>query len=104
MFALLPLIMRGRTELRQDEALVEYIPKSMTEPLNLGEIFPRSAPIEIDLGCGDGFYLEKVAENFNEVDLFATDYNPIRLGRIQKRLPNISTQLIGNSYRPSVIL
>ena len=57
MFALLRLFMRGRTELREDEALVEYIPKSLTEPLNWGEIFPRSAPIEIDLGCGDGAFL-----------------------------------------------
>ena len=53
--------MRGRTELRENEALVEYIPKSLTEPLNWGEIFPRSAPIEIDLGCGDGAFLMAMA-------------------------------------------
>ena len=53
--------MRGRTELGEDEASVEYIPKSLTEPLNWDEVFPGSAPIEIDLGCGDGAFLMAMA-------------------------------------------
>ena len=57
MFALLRLFMRGRAELREDEALVEYIPQSLMKPLNWDEVFPRRAPIEIDLGCGDGAFL-----------------------------------------------
>ena len=61
MFALLRLFMRGRTELGEDEASVEYIPKSLTEPLNWDEVFPGSAPIEIDLGCGDGAFLMAMA-------------------------------------------
>ena len=61
MFALLRLFMRGRTELGKDEASVEYIPKSLTEPLNWDEVFPGSAPIEIDLGCGDGAFLMAMA-------------------------------------------
>jgi tRNA (guanine-N7-)-methyltransferase len=61
MFALLRLFMRARTELREDEALVEYIPQSLTKPLNWDEVFPRRAPIEIDLGCGDGAFLMAMA-------------------------------------------
>jgi tRNA (guanine-N7-)-methyltransferase len=53
--------MRGLTELREDEAAVEYIPKCVTETLDFGEIFPRQLPLEIDLGCGDGTFLTAMA-------------------------------------------
>jgi tRNA (guanine-N7-)-methyltransferase len=81
MFASLRLFMRGRTELREDEALVEYIPKSLTEPQNWGEIFPRSAPIEIDLGCGDGAFLIAMARANPERNFLGIER---LLGRLRK--------------------
>ena len=53
--------MRRRTELREDEAAVEYIPECVTETLDFGDIFARELPIEIDLGCGDGAFLTGMA-------------------------------------------
>jgi tRNA (guanine-N7-)-methyltransferase len=61
MFALLISFMRGRTELGEDEAAVEYIPKCVTETLDFADIFPRELPVEIDLGCGDGTFLTAMA-------------------------------------------
>jgi tRNA (guanine-N7-)-methyltransferase len=61
MFALLGSFMRGRTELRAEEASVEYIPKSLTQPLNFDAVFPDRGPVEIDLGCGDGAFLTAIA-------------------------------------------
>ena len=74
-------LMRRRTQLTKDEALVEYIPKSMTEPLNLGEIFPGSAPIEIDLGCGDGAFLTAMARGNPEHNFLGIER---LLGRVSK--------------------
>jgi tRNA (guanine-N7-)-methyltransferase len=54
--------MRGRTDLCEDEAAVEYIPKSVTDTLDFSEIFPRPVPVEVDLGCGDGTFLAAIAE------------------------------------------
>jgi tRNA (guanine-N7-)-methyltransferase len=54
--------MRGRTELSEDEAAVEYIPKSLTDTLDFSKIFPRPAPVEVDVGCGDGTFLAAIAE------------------------------------------
>jgi len=54
--------MRGRTKLRQEEAAVEYIPKFPTDKLDFSEVFPRPAPVEVDLGCGDGTFLAAIAE------------------------------------------
>jgi tRNA (guanine-N7-)-methyltransferase len=73
--------MRSRTELREDEALVEYIPKSLTEPQNWGEIFPHSAPIEIDLGCGDGAFLIAMARSNPERNFLGIER---LLGRLRK--------------------
>jgi tRNA (guanine-N7-)-methyltransferase len=81
MFALLRLFMRGRTELREEEALVEHIPKSLTERLNWGEIFVRSAPIEIDLGCGDGAFLMTMARANPEHNFLGIER---LLGRVRK--------------------
>src|SRR5438477_10051790 len=74
-------LMRRRTQLTKDESLVEYIPKSMTEPLNLGEIFRRSAPIEIDLGCGDSAFLTAMARGNPEHNFLGIER---LLGRVSK--------------------
>jgi len=53
--------MRGRGKLRTDEAAVEYVPKSLSSALEFDKIFSRLAPVEIDLGCGDGAFLTALA-------------------------------------------
>lgn len=42
-------------------AAVELVPENYFAPLDLAEIFPRRAPVEIDLGCGDGAFLTAMA-------------------------------------------
>ena len=94
MFALLPLFMRGRTELREDEALVEYIPLSLTEKLNFGEIFPRKAPIEIDLGCGDGAFLTALAHSHPEHNFLGIER---LLGRVRKVCRKVAREDLKNA-------
>jgi len=94
MFALLRLFMRGRTELGEDEASVEYIPKSLTEPLNWGEIFPRSAPIEIDLGCGDGAFLMAMARANPDHNFLGIER---LLGRVRKICRRVAREDLNNS-------
>lgn len=54
--------MRGRAKLHTDEAGVEYVPKSLTRVLEFDKVFSRLAPVEIDLGCGDGAFLARLAQ------------------------------------------
>ena len=42
----------------------ELIPANYFIPLDLAQIFPRPAPLEVDLGCGDGTFLIALAERF----------------------------------------
>jgi tRNA (guanine-N7-)-methyltransferase len=53
--------MRRRKILREDEAAIEFVPESITQPLDVAQIFVRSAPLIIDLGCGDGAFLINLA-------------------------------------------
>jgi tRNA (guanine-N7-)-methyltransferase len=53
--------MRGRAKLQTDEAAVEYTPRSLTSALEFHRIFSHLAPVEIDLGCGDGAFLAALA-------------------------------------------
>ena len=54
--------MRGGAKLHTDEAAVEYVPKSLTRALEFDKVFSRLAPLEIDLGCGDGAFLAALAQ------------------------------------------
>jgi tRNA (guanine-N7-)-methyltransferase len=53
--------MRRRNTLRKDEVTIECVPASVTQPLDFAQIFGRSAPVIIDLGCGDGAFLTALA-------------------------------------------
>jgi tRNA (guanine-N7-)-methyltransferase len=51
-------------QLREYPALapdVEIVPANYFAPLDLEAIYGRSAPIEVDLGCGDGSFLVELA-------------------------------------------
>lgn len=41
--------------------MAELIPQSYIDPLQVENIFGRRAPLEVDLGCGDGSFLASVA-------------------------------------------
>jgi tRNA (guanine-N7-)-methyltransferase len=53
--------MRRRNPLRQHEAAIEFVPLSITQPLDFAQIFMRPGPVSIDLGCGDGAFLVALA-------------------------------------------
>lgn len=41
--------------------MVEVFPKSAADILDLHELFGREAPVHVDLGCGDGSFLQALA-------------------------------------------
>ncbi|HJT80684.1 MAG TPA: tRNA (guanosine(46)-N7)-methyltransferase TrmB [Chthoniobacterales bacterium] len=41
--------------------LIDVFPESAAETLNLAELFGRDAPVQVDLGCGDGSFLAQLA-------------------------------------------
>src|SRR5690348_5426357 len=43
------------------EPEIEFVPTNYFAPLDLTHVFGRIAPLEIDLGCGDGGFIAQLA-------------------------------------------
>jgi tRNA (guanine-N7-)-methyltransferase len=54
--------MRGNKTISSAAAEVEILLGNESATLNFGAIFARIAPLEVDLGCGDGTFLTTLAE------------------------------------------
>ena len=44
--------------------VIESVPELQVARLDLAELFGRSAPLHVDLGCGDGSFLCEMAQQF----------------------------------------
>lgn len=81
----------------------EIIPANYFAPLDLKSIYGRSAPIEVDLGCGDGTFLVGIAGANPERDFLGIER---LLGRVrsasrkitQRELPNARVLRVETSY------
>jgi tRNA (guanine-N7-)-methyltransferase len=51
----------------------EYIPADYFQPIPLPDLFPREAPLEVDLGCGDGAFLIAMALRHPERNYLGTE-------------------------------
>lgn len=60
---------------------LEFAPRDYFAEAGIGEIFPREAPVELDLGCGDGGFLLAMAEQFPECNFLGVER---LLGRVRK--------------------
>jgi len=61
--------------------VVELIPESYVKPLDLEKAFGRSAPLDVDLGCGDGAFLVAMAERHPERNFLGIER---MRGRVEK--------------------
>jgi tRNA (guanine-N7-)-methyltransferase len=44
--------------------VIELVPEMQVTPLDVTELFGRSAPLHVDLGCGNGSFLCEMAQQF----------------------------------------
>jgi len=52
---------------------VEYVPDDFFRPLALADLFPRRAPLEVDLGSGEGSFLIAMAGRHPERNYIGTE-------------------------------
>jgi tRNA (guanine-N7-)-methyltransferase len=81
----------------------EIVPANYFAPLNLEAIYGRSAPIEIDLGCGDGSFLVEIAaadpaRNFLGIERLVGRVRSARRKITQRELANARVLRVETSY------
>ena len=52
---------------------IEYLPEDYFRPMDMADVFPRTAPLEVDLGCGDGTFLASMAQRYPERNYLGTE-------------------------------
>ncbi|HEY6071789.1 MAG TPA: tRNA (guanosine(46)-N7)-methyltransferase TrmB [Chthoniobacterales bacterium] len=61
--------------------MTELVPESYVAPLDLLAVFGRAAPLQVDLGCGDGSFLCELAQQSPEKNFLGIDK---MAGRVNK--------------------
>ena len=72
---------------------VELVPGNYFAALDLATIYPRPAPLEVDLGCGDGVFLVAMAEKYPERNFLGIER---LLGRVRSACGRASRQAVRN--------
>jgi tRNA (guanine-N7-)-methyltransferase len=86
-----------RRQTRQSSVLpadVEIVPANYFAPLDLESIYGRSAPLEVDLGCGDGSFLVEIAAANPARDFLGIER---LLGRVQSAHRKIAQRQLTNA-------
>jgi len=88
---------------------IELIPADYFAPLDLAQVFPHPAPLEVDIGCGDGAFLVALAERFPERNFLGLEKLAGRVRRACKKasrlaLPNVRVLRIESAYAIQYLL
>jgi tRNA (guanine-N7-)-methyltransferase len=87
--------------------VVELVPESYVEPLNLKKAFGRIAPLDVDLGCGEGGFLVAMAEQHPERNFLGIER---MRGRVEKvcrkavRIGNVRVLHVESAYAVRYLL
>jgi len=87
--------------------VIELIPETYVAPLDPVAIFGRVAPLQVDLGCGDGSFLCELASRYPEKNFLGTER---MVGRVAKScrksadLENVRVLNVESSYAIGYLL
>jgi tRNA (guanine-N7-)-methyltransferase len=88
-------------------SVIEVIPESYVLPLDLEKIFGRSAPLHVDLGCGDGSFLCALAPPMPEKNFLGIERLPGRIRTAMRRaaeIANVRLLRLESSYAVQYLL
>ncbi len=88
---------------------VQLVPANYFAPLDLTANFPRTAPVEVDLGCGDGTFLTAMAAQHPERNFLGIERLAGRIrsacGKVARaQLPNVRVLLVDSAYAVAYLL
>ena len=87
--------------------MIELIPETYVAPLDLLAIFGRVAPLQVDLGCGDGSFLCELAQLHPDKDFLGIDRLVGRVAKACRKaaaLENVRILNVESSYAVGYLL
>src|SRR3954449_5538487 len=69
--------------------VIELSPKLQVARLDVGELFGRSAPLHVDLGCGDGSFLCEIAQRSPKVNFLGIERLTKRVEKVRRKAEKI---------------
>src|ERR1700757_3325669 len=65
--------------------VIELLPELRTARLDVAELFGRSAPLQVDLGCGDGSFLCEMAQQFPKRNFLGIERLTKRVEKVRRK-------------------
>lgn len=84
--------MQEKTKLLADA--VEYVPENYFQPFDLNAVFDRAAPLQVDIGCGDGTLLSALAQQNPHHNFLGIERMP---GRVRTACRKIARGNLSNA-------
>ena len=69
--------------------VIESVPELQVARLDLVQLFGRSAPLHVDLGCGDGSFLCEMAQQFPEKNFLGIERLTKRVEKVRRKAEKI---------------
>jgi len=87
--------------------VIELVPENYVAALDLEKIFERRAPLQVDLGCGDGAFLCELTQKFPEKNFLGIERLSGRVGkacRKSHKIDNVRILQMETSYAVRYLL
>ena len=69
--------------------VIELLPELQVPRLDVAELFGRSAPLHVDLGCGDGSFLCEMAQQFPKRNFLGIERLTKRVEKVRRKAEKI---------------
>ena len=69
--------------------VIELVPELQVAPMEIAELFGRSAPLHVDLGCGDGSFLCEMAQQFPKTNFLGIERLTKRVEKVRRKAKKI---------------
>jgi tRNA (guanine-N7-)-methyltransferase len=88
---------------------IEFVPADYFARANLADVFPRPARLQVDIGCGEGGFLEAMAakhpeDNFLGIERLLGRVRKVCRGVVHKGLTNVRLLRIETAYALRYVL
>ncbi|HVR17928.1 MAG TPA: methyltransferase domain-containing protein, partial [Candidatus Limnocylindrales bacterium] len=69
--------------------VIDLVPELQVAPMEIAELFGRSAPLHVDLGCGDGSFLCEMAQQFPKTNFLGIERLTKRVEKVRRKAEKI---------------